>query len=318
MKLPSFTRDKRRVPRAPGVDRRNGPPNAFLPVEYTRLDPVEVNFNDQWQLTALQFAERRRRFTLAMRWRCLRTLFRMPRCFAHVAAIEGHCVAFMDHDIMDGQPNAVAWQPGDEGLEFSSVDLPERQQEAAGYSLHFGLFDPQTNLRLPITASTLPVTDDFTAAVFGTHIKPAVSYSFRLHAEPAARCRVRFANSVELVGCSLTQGDGVLWLRLRWILADVPASALMFFGHAVTARDSEADALAWFDQDMAVHGRGSWPRFEQDIVRSVSPGVAPIAFIRAGVCTFPDLERLEIIESSFDYDQQARCLFIPVLAKLAP
>ncbi len=311
MSLLRFGRKRTSAPPA-APDRRQGPPNAFVPVEYAGLHPVSLNFNNQWQLTGLRFAEERNRLTLSLRWRCLRTLFRMARCFTHVTDAAGLPVGTMDHDIMNGSPRPVAWRPGDEGLEFHSLWLPEPKPATSAYFLRFGLYDPETNLRLPLTASTLPVTDHFTAATVQAGITPDSESVFCLQPAAAAPCRVRLGDAVELVGCSVTLLERVLWLRLRWVLSEVPRSQLMFFGHAVTAADPEREAVASFDQDMAVHGRGSWPRFEQDIVRSIPPTAPLPAFLRAGACTFPELSRLEIRESSFPSDPASRCFFIPV------
>lgn len=319
MSLLRFGRKKSTVQPAAVPDRRQGPPFAFVPVEYASLHPVDLNFNGQWQLTGLRFAEERNRLTLSMRWRCLRTVFQMVRCFTHVTDAEGLPLGSMDHDIMNGWPRAVGWRPGDVGFEFYSLWLPEPKPATPAYFLRFGLWDPETGLRVPLTASSLPVTDLFTAATVQAGQAPGSESVFCLQPAAAAPCRARFGDSVELVGCSVTLRERVLWLRLRWVVSEVPRSELMFFGHAVTAADPDRDAVASFDQDMAVHGRGSWPRFEQDIVRSI-PADAPLpTFIRAGVCTFPELARLEIQESSLPSDPTSRCLFIPVEpAKLGP
>jgi hypothetical protein len=280
---------------------------------------VNLNFNEQWQLTGLRFAQERNRLALSMRWRCLRTLFRMARCFGQVTDAEGLPVGSLDHDLMEGWPRPVGWRPGDEGFESCCLWLPESKPASPAYFLRFGLYDPDTNLRLPLTASTLPVEDDFTAVTVPAGQAPGSSTVFSLEPAAAAPCRVRFGDSVELVGCSVTSRERVFWLRLRWVMSEVPRSKLMFFGHAVTASDAKVGALASFDQDMAVQGRGSWPRFEQDVVRSIPPAAPLPEFLRAGVCTFPDLARLEIRESSFPSDPAAKCLFIPVgTVKLSP
>jgi hypothetical protein len=296
-----------------------GPPDAFLSSEFRQLWPVEVNFNNRWRLAGLRFLQEDGRLTLALKWNCLRPVFGPFWCFAHVLDAGGRQVSSLNHELLDGNPPPAAWRPGDEGYEMRYLhlgDSSQQNQAAAGshpspeiYSLRIGLFNPQTNLRLPLAASTLPVAEDFTAAVVAGGTPPGSDCVFRFEPSAVLPCRVSFADAVELVGCSVTMASGIVWVRLRWSLLRAPRTALRFFGHAIPCRDPEVGALAWFDQDMA---RGLSPRFELDIVRAhPQDGPAP-AFLRAGVCTSAGLERLEIRRSTLECDLRNRCFYVPL------
>ena len=309
------TKEWRTRERALARYRQFGPPDAFVSADYRELHPVDLNFNGKWQLLGFRFSREPRHLTLALRWRCLRAVFHRTWCFAHVFDPEGRRVASLDHELLDGDPPPVVWHPGDEGYEFRSFDLDPVSSNGSNlpqYHLRLGLYDPVTNLRLPLVRSNLAVTDEFTAAVMESDTRPAEGYVHYCEPREMTSCQVVLEGGVELSSYSVTAAPGIVWVRLRWSISTVPAKALMFFGHLVPSCDPEIGALVWLDQDLAVHGRGPQPRFVQDIVRAAPPAGGSPLFLRAGVCTHPDLQRLSILESSFDADLQNRCVYIPI------
>jgi hypothetical protein len=310
-------------------DRLLAPPDAFVSHQFADLYPVELNFNNQWQLRRMKFSEEGGHCTVVLHWRCLGPFYGWLRCFAHILNASGRHIASMDHDLLDGRPAAAEWRPGDEGYEARYMTLDASQLHrlrllvgSSGYEvqdgnsgmgtplLRLGLFESNTNLRLPLVASSVPLTDDCTAALLSANAAPGVNCRFRLEPGPIAPCRVLFEGDLELWGWSVTEADGAIWVRLGW---NVPARSkppLRFFGHAVPARDTQTETLVSFDQEMALEGQGPVTEFVQDIVRAVPRRENRLAFLRAGVCMSPGLERLRIRESSLECDLEARCFFV--------
>jgi hypothetical protein len=298
-----------------------------VPAAFSRLHPVEINFNDQWQLAGLRFDLREGRVSLALRWRCLRAVPYWLRCFAHVVDAGGETMAWMDHDVLGACPPAAEWRPGDEGYEERYTLFPRRPASRSlllgpqGYEveeaaeawpvlrLRLGLYDTGSNMRLPVRWSSLPVTEQCTAAVVEPNTAPGQEVVFRLDPAPWRPCRLVFKGGPELTGYAVTRRGNAVWLRLRWVAPEQHVPALRFFGHGVKQADPEVESLASFDQELLLDrywGRGE---FEQDIVRMLE---RPAEYLRGGVCTSPGLERLALRSSTLPTDEQARCFFVPL------
>jgi hypothetical protein len=303
------------------------PRDAFLSGAYRSLHPVDVNFREAWQLAGLRFTEEEGRITLALRWRCLKREDRWLRCFGHLRNSQGETLACLDHDLLGGTPKPGEWAPGDEGFETRymlvqpppaglRVELGPQGFEVqspngtdAGLRLHLGLFYPAPNLRLPVVRSTLPVTEEGTAVLVTPNAEPGREVQYRLEPRPLEPCEVSFEHGLALAGYSAAQGQGLVWLRLKWRVRERPGGNLRFFGHGVGAADAEAPSLASFDQDLHADRRSAGTEFEQDIVRAVPPAAT---LLRGGLCKSPGLERLGIRNSTLPFDAQARCFYLPL------
>jgi hypothetical protein len=298
-----------------------------VPVGFSRLWPADVNFNDQWQLAGLRFDVRHGKVTLALHWRCLRTVPFWLRCFGHLVDTSGETLAWMDHDVLGARPPAAEWRPGDEGYEerYTLFPRPPTSRNLLlgphGYEveegpevwpalrLRLGLYDTGSNVRLPVRWSTFPVTDGCTAVVVEPNAAPGGEVVFRLDPAPWRPCRLVFEGGPELTAYAVTRRSTAVWLRLRWVAPEQRVPALRFFGHGVAQADPEAESVGSFDQELLLDrywGRGE---FEQDIVRLLD---RPAEYLRAGVCTSPGLERLALRASTLPSDQPARCFFVPL------
>jgi hypothetical protein len=295
-------------------------PDAFFPARVqgapAELPPVDLNFGNEVQVTGLRLTEEGGLFTLALRWKCLQPPAVQYRCFAHVVDPEGKVIASMDHEILRGSPPLNEWQPGDEGYEARYLMLPPAK--VRGAQVRLGLFDPETRLRAPLWTSTLPLKDDYTAAVIEPNGLPPAEYRFRMQPAPLVSCEVNFAAGLRLTGYSVKREDGIAWVRLRW---EAPASLrdpLRFFGHAVKSEAPETEILASFDHDLALERRprprGGRPRvLIQDIVRDVSRLDRDAKLLRAGVfdVTRP-LDRLAVESSSLPASLPQKAIFLPL------
>ena len=190
-----------RIARRPW-DRMPAPPDAFLSAEFAGLHPVDLNFNNQWQLAGLKFVEENGHFTLALQWRCLKAIsFGWLRCLATVRNGSEQSIASLDHDLLDGNPPPSEWRPGDTGYEVRYLNLDGPRVRGARLSLgakgfevrngdpgadvfqlHLGLADTNTGLRLPLVASTVPAADNYTAAIVTANTVPGADYLFRREA----------------------------------------------------------------------------------------------------------------------------------------
>lgn len=278
------------------------------------LPAVDLNFGNQLQVKGLRLTEQDGLFTLALRWRCLSPAAGPYRAFAHVVDADGKLVGALDHEILRGTPRVDEWQPGDEGYEARYLVLPAAK--ARGTMLRLGLFHPETGLRVPLWASTLPLKDDYTAAVVAPNQTPGTEYTFRLEPAPAVACRVEFEKGLRLTGYSLQRSGGTAWLRLHWLVPPGVRARLYFFGHAVASQERETPILLGFDQDLGLdrmpRPRGGGPiTLVQDVVRDVSKLGPGVKWIRAGVFDMDQpLDRLAVRSSSLPMSREQKAVFL--------
>src|SRR5262249_48001311 len=101
------------------------------------------------------------------RWRCLRPPDNEYWCFTHVIDEHERIVGYLDHEILGGTPPMIAWRKddlADERLSLRSAAI----QEKSKYRLRVGLFHQPSGTRLPVSGTSLSLTDDGTAVYLGT------------------------------------------------------------------------------------------------------------------------------------------------------
>ncbi|HYM11165.1 MAG TPA: hypothetical protein VEU62_10545, partial [Bryobacterales bacterium] len=305
----------------PEFEDRSAAADAFFPAGQRRATPelhgVEVNLGDCLQLRGLRFCEKEGLLTLEMEWRCLHPPERPLRCFAHVVGRDGKALGSLDHEILRGAPPITDWKPGDAGYEARCLILPAKA--ARGATLRLGLFDPETGLRTPVWASTLPLVDDYTAAVVDPNSAPGAGCRFEMRPAPLEECDVHFEGGLRLTGRSFVRAGDVGWLRLRWSAPGRPKGNVHFFGHVVVEPSPAAPILLSFDHDTGL-GRMHNPGSEelvavQDIVRDVSKLGEGARFLRAGLFDGerPDV-RLPVRSSSLPMSKQENAVYLPLQA----
>lgn len=303
----------------------DGQPQVFVSSELRDLVPVDVNFGGCLQLTGVRMSREAAGLELRLRWRGLRRHRRRWVCFAHVVANERQVSSF-DHEILGGRPSSGQWDEGDEGYEARrlwAAGLPEDVQ------VRLGVYDPEINVRAPVLASTLPVADEGSAVWISSRTAAAGDY-VSFEAAPLEPCHVQFeggeafAGRVELTAWSAVWQQGLLWLRLKWILRRDPATqrdsrpvALRFFGHVVDQPAREAPTLVQFDESLARENRGPATAVEQNIVRAApqEPHAGSPLWLRAGLCTAVELHRLRILSGAAEFDPDDRCTYLKILGK---
>jgi len=280
------------------------------------LDPVDLNFGNYLAVTGLRLTEQEGLFTLAIRWRCLNPPPRSYRAFAHLVDSRGKLLGSMDHEILHGSPPVTTWLPDEEGYEARHLALPAAQTRDV--ELRLGLFDPDTGLRLPLWASTLPLRDDYTAAVVKPNQTPAAEHLLQMRPAALLECRVEFEGGYQLTGYSLQRASGVAWLRLRWRVPWGARRRIFFFGHAVADQSPDTRILLSFDQDLGVErlSRRRWFETEQieliqDVVRDVSRLGPEAQFLRVGLFDMdrPN-DRLAIESSSLPSNPTQKAVFL--------
>lgn len=295
----------------------------FLPARFSGLHRVEASFLDRWRLCGLSLTTTPAVITLALRWQCLQPTSEAPLCRAALRDPAGTLVGSLDHDLGDSHPVGVPWQAGDEvyalrhvhrsarlhlGPEGYSIEAPEGAAPAA-YAL-VGLDDRNANQPLPLVFSTLLPSEDYAAVRIEANQTPGWTPVFRFRPAPIRPCRVAFSEGWDLVGYSVTAAEGVVWLRLRWLVRQAPTAPLRLFGHAIPVPDPETEARAWFDQDLVAPPRGCPSCFEMNIVRNLPAASSGPTVVRLGVCTSRELARLPILDSTLAFDPASRCAYL--------
>ncbi|GEM_PF-1155744 len=294
---------------------------ARQPAPAAELYKTDLNFGNLLQIAGLRLTEHDGIFTLALRWRCLTPPAMPVRCFAHVVDAEGKLLSSMDHEILHGSPPVTEWQPGDEGYEARYLALPPAA--ARGAQVRLGLFDPESRRRIPLWASTAPLKDDYTAAVFLPNQPPAAEYQFQMGPAPVVACNVEFEGGLRLTGYSLRRRGDVAWLRLCWSARRRPKAKLYFFGHAVADQSAGTPILLSFDEETGLNRTLPSPDGQltliQDIVRDVSKLSGQAKFLRAGVFDIDrPLDRLAIRSSTLTMSKQQKAIFLPLPPRSSP
>jgi len=295
----------------------------FLPARFSGLHRVEVNFLDRWRLAGLSLTATPAVITLALRWQCLQPTPEAPLCRAALRDAAGTLVGSLDHDLGESHPAGVQWQSGDEVYALRHVrrsarlhlapdgyliEAPEGAAPAA-YAV-VGLYDRSANQPLPLVFSTLLPAEDYAAVRIEVNQTPGLAPVFRFRPAPIRPCRVAFSEGWELVGYSVTPAEGLVWLRLRWLVRRAPPAPLRLFGHAIPVPHPDSEARAWFDQDLVAPQRRRPTCFEMNIVRNLPAANSGATVVRLGVCTSRELARLPILDSTIAFDPASRCAYL--------
>jgi hypothetical protein len=137
---------------------------AFLPAGLDSIADCNATFAGKLQLTGLSLDRTDEGLEVKYRWRCLKPVDRDYWCFTHIVDAQGRIAGYLDHQILAGGPPTSNWNEGDAAVERLLFRLPANQG-ATTYHLRLGVFDRATGERLPISASTFPLTDNDTAAL---------------------------------------------------------------------------------------------------------------------------------------------------------
>jgi hypothetical protein len=145
---------------------RFGQMGAFLAPGMDRLGDCSVVFDGKLELNGLSLRRTAEGLEVQYRWRCLKPVARDYWCFTHILDEHGKIIGYLDHPLMKNEPPTSRWTEGNVAIERLQFPLPAAQ-EPQSYRLRLGLFHKESGDRLPIIASSLPVTDSNTAAVTG-------------------------------------------------------------------------------------------------------------------------------------------------------
>jgi hypothetical protein len=277
--------------------------------ELAVLPPVELRFGEALEATGLRLSEQQGVVTLEIQWRCCRPVGRPLRCFAHLVDATGPAGA-LDHELLRGTPPLQQWKPGDAGYEARQLILPPGR--GAGLKLHFGLFDAETGLRLPVQVSSVPLADDYTAAAFEPNQTLGRGRVFAMEAAPRTPCRVEFEGGPALLGYSWRVQQGLAWLRLWWEVRGPAQRPLSFFGHGVSEASAASPILTSFDQELGLERMREVPEVVgRDVVRHLPGSGTSVRWLRAGIFDLDgSLERLPVVSSTVQVSHSERAVYL--------
>ncbi len=146
---------------APSPARSHG---AYLRAGFDALPNAAVTFGGLLQLAGVNTRRTPEGLEVRYRWVCRKPPRSDYWCFTHVVDSCGRIAGYLDHRVLDGAPPMTTWQPGDSV--FERLVLPSRLLDPGEtYHLRVGLFQRESGVRLAITESALPLTDQGTAAL---------------------------------------------------------------------------------------------------------------------------------------------------------
>ena len=281
---------------------------AFLPAGLRDLDPAEVNFGNCLQLVGVRLSRDPVSLTLKLHWRALAVRPRRLRCFAHVLAGERQ-ISALDHKILRHGPAMDEWDVGDEGYERRRLWLSTGPEPLR---VRLGVYDPRINVRAPVLASTLSVTDEASAVWLQPDVATSASdYAIKFEPAPLVPSHVVFERGLELAAYSIVRHRDLVWLRLKWNVYRNASLPVRFFGHLVRDQGHETPTLLQFDQDFASERQGPVTAVEQNIVRALPPSAAAGSVLRAGVFRTSSLYRLKIKSAALPFDAERCCFYLP-------
>jgi len=127
------------------------------------IPPCNVSFGDRIRLTGFSFQKTPSGLQADFRWQCVRPLHARFMSFVHVLG-DGDKAANRDHYILSDEPPINTWPAGAAASESLLIPWSECPPGKT-WRLVFGLYRPDTGERLPIFASTLPLTDNQSAVM---------------------------------------------------------------------------------------------------------------------------------------------------------
>ena len=114
--------------------------------------PLSAQFGDTAELLGYDVKRSDQELTLITYWRAGDQIVTPLQMFVHVLGPDGSIVA--QHDRLDASP--FGWRSGDVIMQVHHIDLPS----AAPYSrIAVGLYNPDSNMRLPVTVAGQPGGD---------------------------------------------------------------------------------------------------------------------------------------------------------------
>ena len=119
------------------------------------IDNIQCDFGGQIQLTGLGVEHSSKTLVLRLRWRCLKPPIHNYFAFVHILGPDQQPVGHLDHRLMDENPPALSWRPGDDAVETMVASLTDLQAVRA-YQIRLGLYYPPTGERLPVKILSSP------------------------------------------------------------------------------------------------------------------------------------------------------------------
>ncbi len=266
---------------------------ALLHREMLRLHPATANFAAYLELTGLRAILQEDQMHLSVRCRLLREIRGSLCCFFHILGEDGE-------EPLRGR---VALEEGSLGGSRGGDDLLIRVEQAIRPALsrrftelRLGFCDPHTGICLPVCASSLPVTAEYTAVRVRWNEPPPARLLYSFGWPVLQMCRVVLEGGVELVGYSLQRLEQSVWIRLKWSMHDPGARRLEFLG-SVLPGDGPEGLPASFEQEMRL-ADGANPCLEQNLIARI-PGLdgAPLR-LRGGVLDSQKKYWLRVLDCS--------------------
>jgi hypothetical protein len=134
--------------------------SAFLSSDFREIEECNVTFADRIQLTGCSSTRTNSGLLLKLRWKSLKPVDREYWCFVHMLDRNGKVVGYLDHEILNGNPPAREWKPGDVGFEKLTFLSNE-----PSLRLRLGVFDHSSGERLPVSSSGFALDDNGSAVV---------------------------------------------------------------------------------------------------------------------------------------------------------
>ena len=268
---------------------------AFLPREMLRLHPATVNFAAYLELTGLRAVLQVDEMHLGLRCRLLRELQRPLCCFFHILdeeeerPLEGRVV-------LDDGSLAGARRGDDLLIAAEQAIRPALSRRFA--ELRLGFCDPHSDASLPVCASSLPVTRDYTAVRVRWNEPPPTRLLYSFGWPILKTCRVVLEGGVELVAYSLQRLDESVWVRLRWQIRSRPGRRLRVLARVPSSENADDDFPASFDQEMGLEARAPTPCLEQNVIVRIPDLGGARMQLRLGVLDSQEKNWLQVSDCS--------------------
>ncbi len=134
--------------------------DSFIPVELRDLQECSIAFDGGARLTGISIHRGGDIVSLNLRWHCDSKIVTPFKFFGHVELGENQNVGWLDHDVLNEDPEMRQWRPGDTAIERKECVLDASARDHTVW-LYMGLWDPGTELIAAVDVKDLKEADEW-------------------------------------------------------------------------------------------------------------------------------------------------------------
>jgi hypothetical protein len=277
-----------------------------------RLAPVTVNFAACLEVTGLRALLVGGQLEFCLRFRVLRALPRTLACC--LEALDQRQEPALRYRITLNENPALANAGRGDDL-LVAVKWNATVRASLFTEVQFGLYDAQSNKKLPICASSLPVAAGHTVARARLNEPPPAELVYAFGWPALTACRVVLSGGVELAAYSVQCHEESVWLRLKWRIHGRSGNRLRFQGCILPSDIGGAAVAENLEQDMVLDPEAPIQMLEQHIMGPAAGLCWSRPVLRGRVFDLKSESWLRVLDCSLPALERQPYFLLPVSAR---